>query len=563
MRHLIAETIIVLIALCSLSEAETLTVGQDGCDFYRIEAALGAANPGDVIEVHSGEYTVNLNITTPSVVLRGNDTGDGKPVLRAGSSTAEIEQEVSDTTYMTVSSGGTAISIRADFVTVEGFVITGVTWPKPYGTGEHNDLIGNAGIRVYSDFNKIANNTFEGNDLTGIGLWNCSNNQILGNIIRDIQWGYGIQLYNSHYNNIERNILLHNNWGIEAQRSDSNTLKENEIRESVNDGIRSVKCNYTMITENIISGNGNESEYEGNGKGIYLQGSMGLVADNVISFNRDAGIFIESIFWEYCSKPPCGAEESYDNLIINNRIQGNGRDGIRLYKTWKNQIWNNNITSNHENGISFVFSNNNTAEMNNITRSDDGIYLDQSNYTNVSNNTITQMEMIGIGILSTVGASANNNTLADNTVGMALDESSSYNVLSRNKIVNSTEGINISGLSSENSVVENAVRTCETGINLLGAVRNSITRNEITDNLIGLVADITSRGNAIYENNLSGNKEFARDNGDNRWDDGSRGNFYGYGDCEDADKDGICDATLLIPGSVNEDRYPLASLVIP
>lgn len=53
---------------------------------------------------------------------------------------------------------------------MEGFVITGTTWPIPYGTGGNNDLIGDAGIRVYSNFNKIANNTFEGNDLTAIGL---------------------------------------------------------------------------------------------------------------------------------------------------------------------------------------------------------------------------------------------------------------------------------------------------------------------------------------------------------------------------------------------------------
>ena len=100
--------------------------------------------------------------------------------------------------------GGTAIAIRADFVTVEGFVITGVTWPKPYGTEEHNDLIGNAGIRVYSDFNKIVNNTFTGNDLTAIGLWNCTNNQIIGNTIKDVSFGYGIQFYNSSMNTIEK-----------------------------------------------------------------------------------------------------------------------------------------------------------------------------------------------------------------------------------------------------------------------------------------------------------------------------------------------------------------------
>jgi parallel beta-helix repeat protein len=556
------ETIIMLIALCSLSQSATITVGEVGSDFYRIEAALDAANPGDVIEVHSGEYWVNLNITTPSVVLQGIDTGGGMPVLRAGSSTADIERTSPGLTEMVERSGGTAIAIRADFVTVEGFVITGVTWPIPYGTGEHNDLIGNAGIRVYSDFNKIANNTFEGNDLTAIGLWNCSNNQILRNTIKDIPYGYGMMLYNSHANNIEGNVLIHNDWGIELSKSDSNTITENEIRESVNDGIIVSESNFTMITDNIISRNGEESEYEGNGKGIRLQGSMGLVADNIISFNRDDGIYIESIFWEYCSEPPCGVEESYENLVIGNRIEGNGKDGVRLYKTWKNNIMDNNITFNHGNGISFILSNNNTAELNNVSKNDHGIYLDQSNFTKANNNTIKEGEKTGIYIRSSTGASADNNTLIDNPVGMALEESQS-NLLVRNRISNGTEGINISCRSSENIVQQNNVTSCKTGMSLVGSSRNVITGNEVLNNLLGLMVDITSSDNAIYGNDLSRNGEAARDEGDNRYDDGSRGNYYGSGGCEDADNDGVCDAPYNIPGGDNADLYPLARLAAP
>jgi len=321
------ESIILLIAFCSLSQAATITVGEKGCDFYRIEAALDSANPDDVIEVHSGEYWVNLNITTPFLTLRGNDTGGGTPVLRAGSSTAEIERTSPGLTEMVEMSGGTAVAIRADFVTVESFVIAGVTWPIPYDTGEHRDAIGHAGIKVYSDFNKIANNTFVGNDLTAIGLMNASNNQIIGNTIKDVSFGYAMNLYNSHANNIEKNTIVQNDWGIELQRSDSNTITENEICESANDGIWAVNSNYTMITENIISRNGIESKYEGNGKGISLVGSEGLIANNVISFNRDHGIYIQSIFWEYCSEPPCGAEESYENLVIGNRSRGTEETG--------------------------------------------------------------------------------------------------------------------------------------------------------------------------------------------------------------------------------------------
>jgi len=558
MTRLMIKWIIIFVASSFLSQGATITVGGDGSDFRRIEAALSFANSGDVIEVASGEYLVNLNITTPFLTLRGIDTGGGRPVLRAGSSTAEIERTYPGLTEMVEMSGGTAVAIRADFVTVEGFVITGATWQKPYDTGEHYDVIGHAGMRVYSDFNKIANNTFEGNDLSAIGLLNSSNNQILNNTIKGVPYGYGMILFNSHNNNIEGNGLLSNDWGISLQRSDSNTINENEIRESVNDGIWAVNCNYTFITENVISRNGIESEFEGNGKGISLVGSMNLVANNVISFNRDAGISLRSIFWEYCSDPPCGAEESYENLIIGNRIQGNGRDGVHLSKTWKNNIIDNNITENHGKGINLEESSNNTIDLNNVTKNDDGICLDRSNFTKVKNNTIAEGEKAGIRLWSTVGASAYNNTLNDNRVGLALAESSERNVFARNNVTNSTEGINISGGSDENQILQNRVRSSETGIVLLAAGQNLITENEIVDSLLGLFLDAHSSGNTIIANDLSKNIEAARDEADNRWDDGSRGNYYGTGDCDDADGDGVCDGPRPIPGGGNADGFPLA-----
>lgn len=557
-RSIIKILLFLLLASSSSSQAATITVGQEGSNFYRIDAALSSANPGDVIEVGSGEYRVNLNITTPGIILRGNDTGGGTPVLRAGSSTSEIERTSPGLTEMVEMSGGTAVAIRADFVTVENFVITGVSWQKPYDTGEHYDLIGHAGIRVYSDFNKIANNTFEGNDLSGVGLLNSSNNQILNNTIRDVPYGYGMILFNSHNNNIDGNALLSNSWGISLQRSDSNTIRENEIRESVNDGIWAVNCNYTFITDNIISRNGHESEFDVNGKGISLVGSMNLVANNVVSFNRNEGISLRSIFWEYCSEPPCGVEESYENLIICNRIQGNGRDGVHLSKTWKNNIIDNNITGNHGKGINLEESSNNTIDLNNVTKNDHGIYLDRSNFTTVNNNTIAEGEKAGIYLWSTVGSSMDNNTLHDNPVGVALLESSERNVFVRNNVTNSTEGINISGGSDENQLLNNRVRSSGIGIVLLAAGLNLITGNEIVDSLLGLFIDPLSSSNNIFGNDLSTNVEVAKDEGDNRWDDGSRGNYYGPDLCDDADGDGVCDGPRPIPGKDNVDGYPLA-----
>ncbi len=414
----------------ALSQASVITVGQQGCDFYRIEAAIDSAGPGDIIEVESGEYDVNLNITVPLLILRGKDTGKGRPVLRAGSSTADIEEHGSGITEMVVKAGGTAIAIREFGCVVDGFDITGVTWPLPYGSGEHNDLIGNAAIRVYSDGNTISNNTFYGSDLTAIGLWNCSNNKIINNTIKDIPFGYGVELYNSHGNSIENNLLHHNDWGIEMQISDSNIVEGNEITDSINDAIRAVKCNFSIISGNTITGSGWESEYDGNGNGIYLVGSMGLISDNIILLNRANGIHIESIFWN--NYP---ADESYENFIFRNKIRDNGKDGIALSKSWQNSLWENNITSNQGDGISFALSHNNTIESNNISKNRHGIFLHQSNYTKIANSTIVDEVKSGI----------------------ILDQSCTGNVLTANIVINNTEGINISGGSFGNAIFGNNI----------------------------------------------------------------------------------------------------------
>jgi parallel beta-helix repeat protein len=417
-----------LIVSLALSQDSVITVGPKGCDFYRIEAALDSARPGDTIEVHSGEYYVNLNITTPLLTLLGKDTGEGRPVLRAGSNTGDIENRGIGVTEMTVKTGGTAIAIREFGCKVDGFDITDVIRPIPYGSGEHNDLIGDAAIRVYSDGNTISNNTFYGNELTAIGLWNCSNNRIINNTIKDIPFGYAIELYNSNGTTIDGNQILHNDWGIEMQRSDANTIENNEIRDSINDAIRAVKCNYSIISANIITGSGWESEYESNGRGISFLGSMSVINNNLIERNRNDGIYIESIFWD--NYP---ADVSYDNLIHKNKIRHNGRDGISLLKSWDNQLWDNNITANHGSGIVLTLANNNTLEASNISENQRGIFLYQSNYTKIANSTI----------------------IDEAKAGILLDQFCTGNSLNSNLISNCKEGINISAGSSGNVIFEN------------------------------------------------------------------------------------------------------------
>lgn len=76
-------SIIVILLLAGSAQAVNLTVCQNGCDYTNIQAAVDAAKPEDVIEIHSGTYYENLNIQKSSVTLLGKDVGKGMPIIDA------------------------------------------------------------------------------------------------------------------------------------------------------------------------------------------------------------------------------------------------------------------------------------------------------------------------------------------------------------------------------------------------------------------------------------------------------------------------------------------------
>jgi len=123
---IVALMLIQFIAGVSLAADEVIC--KSGCQYATIQAAVDAAKPGDVIEVNSGNYSEKL-IINKNVTLRGLDTGEGMPVIDAG----EI---------------GSAVTISADGVTMEGFLVT---------RSGHCGC-GNAGIRLNSNNNTIRRN---------------------------------------------------------------------------------------------------------------------------------------------------------------------------------------------------------------------------------------------------------------------------------------------------------------------------------------------------------------------------------------------------------------------
>ena len=148
-------------------------------DYAEIQWAVDNATAGDTIIVKSGTYYENVNVTK-QLILRGIDTGTGKPVVDAGGS-------------------GDAITLRADGITLEGFTAT--SWRWKYA----------GGIKVISSNNNITDNTAS-NNYYGIGLEDSSNNNIMSNIVSNNR--DGVLLKDSSNNILTDNIVTDNHGGM-------------------------------------------------------------------------------------------------------------------------------------------------------------------------------------------------------------------------------------------------------------------------------------------------------------------------------------------------------------
>lgn len=190
--------------------AATITVNASGvADYTRIQDAVNAANTGDTINVQSGTYYENVNVNK-QLILKGVDTGIGKPVVDAGGA-------------------GSAINISMHGVNLEGF--NAINSSKT-----SND----AGINVNSNNNVISDNVAS-NNYFGILVKYSSNNTILGNILTNngifiyhgggqyAIGGGGIRIIYPSVNNtlIDNNASSNQYFGIETRASSNNTLNGN------------------------------------------------------------------------------------------------------------------------------------------------------------------------------------------------------------------------------------------------------------------------------------------------------------------------------------------------
>ena len=254
---------------------------------------------------------------------------------------------------------------------------------------------------------------------------------------------------------------------------------------------------------------------------------------------------------------------SDDTFIWGNEIRNNGYGILTtLFHGWRSTFENNTIENNIV-GMS-IGSGSNIVKGNLIIENEDsGIIIDELSSNNtIENNDIASNEGVGIALYSSFRNCIKENTVRDNGKGGIITYDSGKNTINNNTVQdNEIYGIVLTE-SFRNNVTYNRISGSQGAI-FIGnsSENNTIAGNSVNENRNGIYI-LNSSGNVLYQNRLKDNYRFnAYDNGENKWDEGSIGNYYSDVECIDGDGNEICDSEYTIPGGSSIDRYPEENVV--
>lgn len=284
---------ILLVTLAWLLVASTLhaqepagrVIVAPGSDYNTIDAALAAASPGDVIEVHGGIYSAPL-IIDKSVSL----VGVGQPVIDGQGTGSLVIITAPDTRFedFIVRNSGTNINhedtgivIQAPRVTVTNNSIEDVLFGIYFAGADEGTAHGNSvqcldrelglrgdGIRVwYSNNVTITENTAA--TCRDTLIWYAQDITIRNNTFQDSRYGLHF-MYSSHAI-VENNTFEGNSVGSYLMYSQHLTMNSNRMmwnRGPSGYGIALKDMDYVTLEENVLVGNR---------AGLYIDNSPALI----------------------------------------------------------------------------------------------------------------------------------------------------------------------------------------------------------------------------------------------------------------------------------------------
>ena len=489
--------------------------GGAGINFTSIQQAVGNASEGDTIEVRSGTYYENVDMNR-RLVLRGVDTGEGKPVVG---------------NYNEYGWGGTPITVAVDGCTVHGFNVTG---------SEHGWE--DVGIKIESSNNTIVNNVISFIDSVGIVLLESSNNNTIST--NDIYFNddVGIWLRDDCVDNhlIDNNVCFNRYNGIKLDGGcDNCALKGNNVSFNGDKGIDlDDDCFDSRLIDNDVCFNGDH--------GIELDWASfnGTLINNNASFNGGIGICIH-----------CDNNTLYDNTVSNN-TEGIYLDGVENC-ILRDNIINNNIynfnvegggvhdidTSNTINGkpiyylidqenividsswnagyIGIVDSDRVTVRDLTMTSNGQGIIFYEVENSRIEN--VNVMDNIyGICLIGSSGITLKNNDAYSNEkYGILVDWGYDNSIDTSNTVngkpayyfydihdqtISNLNTTHLTIAESSNIIIEDNDVSDGDGIYLFGIEDSVISGNRVSDNFRGMVAD-RSDNNTFRNNAANRNKD--------------------------------------------------------
>lgn len=382
---------IAIFAILSFIPVQSAAISVDPGD--SIQAAIDEASQGGIIEVQSGTYFETLFLNK-SLVLRGIDTGKGKPNLDAGGKR------------------GAAI-LNSSGIIMEGFLVTNSSGPGIEIKAENNIIQFNEimendeGIALLGAMNNtIQSNTLENNTKSGISITQSSGNTIKENAV--IGNGFGISLRFSNDNTLAGNRVEDNEAeGIYLSYSKENILIANIVSNNLKMGINLLRSENNVLRENEMLGNKYNFNSEGRndidsgnqveGKPIYYL--MG--AENIeINSTSNAGNV-------YCIN--CTDVTIRDLVLAKNGV------GIYLNNSSGSRIYNNQMVENIR-GVQLLNSKNNYLEIAKANDNDYLLFIERSSDNALFIDKVNASHNKYSSYIDTF-SEANNNTIKDLSTG--------------------------------------------------------------------------------------------------------------------------------------------------
>jgi parallel beta-helix repeat protein len=416
-------------------------------------------------------------------------------------------------------------------------------------------FLSSAVIAISNNPEKLSNESSENKKILYVGGNGPGNYSYIQNAIDDANPDDTIFVFNGTYSTLEFSF-----YGIYIDKSIT-IIGEDKNKTIIDGGGDFVEIVHISNT-NFVNISGFTIQNGICGIGIY-DSSNNLIKGNIITA------------WQY----GIGLTDTYNNTIIRNKITNLSLGGLAISGSSNNIIKENTFTNcSHRSIRLYESSDNNIITDNIISTTDYGINLeDSSDYNTISGNIFFENELNSISISNT-----SNNIIRDNVFHFSgIDiHGSTVNEWNTHTIENNTANgrpiryySNMENIKVPSDTAQLILANCRnfsvknlnishvtTGIRLGFSSYNTITENNVNDNIICGIHLSYSTDNIIWNNNFINNSFFNgidEKSAGNNWDNGSVGNFWSSNWYKtDEDYDGIGDKPYYIP--VNGiDNFPL------